>query len=104
MKELLKRSKVPADAVQEVFYGSVLQANLGQAPARQVALNGGTSRFRLSVQFHEQLSAGLSPSTAVTTVNKVCSSGLKSVMLAAQQIQLNHQQVCIGGGMESEQI
>lgn len=43
----------------------------------------------------------MSLSTAVTTVNKVCSSGLKSIILAAQQIQLNHQQVVIGGGMES---
>lgn len=41
VKALLERTKVPADAVQEVFYGSVLQANLGQAPARQVALKGG---------------------------------------------------------------
>lgn len=47
------------------------------------------------------LNAGLDVSTAVTTVNKVCSSGLKSIMLAAQQLQLNHQQVVIGGGMES---
>lgn len=99
VKAVLERTKVPADAVQglssaiysindlyilEVFYGNVIQANLGQAPARQVALKG-----------------GLSPATAVTTVNKVCSSGLKSVILAAQQIQLNHQQVCLAGGMES---
>lgn len=45
--------------------------------------------------------SGLNVSTAVTTVNKVCSSGLKSIMLAAQQLQLDHQQVVIGGGMES---
>ncbi|KAI6194081.1 hypothetical protein M3Y96_01086900 [Aphelenchoides besseyi] len=84
IKAVLNRTKVPAEAVQEVFFGNVLQANVGQAPARQAALKG-----------------GLSASTAVTTVNKVCSSGLKSVMLAAQQIELNHQQLAIGGGMES---
>lgn len=47
------------------------------------------------------LYTGLSLSTAVTTVNKVCSSGLKSIILATQQIQLNHQQLVVGGGMES---
>ena len=58
--------------------GQVCQANVGQAPARQAALG-----------------AGLSVSTAVTTVNKVCSSGLKAIMIAAQQIQTGHQDVCI---------
>uniref|UniRef100_A0A1I8AU06 acetyl-CoA C-acetyltransferase n=1 Tax=Steinernema glaseri TaxID=37863 RepID=A0A1I8AU06_9BILA len=84
IKATLERSGVPASAVQETFIGNVCQANLGQAPARQASLK-----------------AGLDKSTAVTTVNKVCSSGLKSIMLAAQQCQLNHQQVTIGGGMES---
>jgi len=84
IKSVLERTKVPAEAVQEVFYGNVIQANLGQAPARQAALKG-----------------GLSNGTAVTTINKVCSSGLKSIMLGAQQIQLDHQQVVLAGGMES---
>uniref|UniRef100_A0A183BNF0 acetyl-CoA C-acetyltransferase n=1 Tax=Globodera pallida TaxID=36090 RepID=A0A183BNF0_GLOPA len=84
IKNLLERTKVPAKAVQEVFLGQVCQANVGQAPARQAALG-----------------AGLDVSVVVTTVNKVCSSGLKSVMLAAQQIQLDHQQLVVGGGMES---
>ncbi|CAD5211901.1 unnamed protein product [Bursaphelenchus okinawaensis] len=84
IKGVLEKTKVPAEQVQEIFFGNVLQAGVGQAPARQAVLK-----------------AGLSPSTAVTTVNKVCASGLKSIMLAAQQIQLDHQQVCIGGGMES---
>uniref|UniRef100_A0A915DZ14 acetyl-CoA C-acetyltransferase n=1 Tax=Ditylenchus dipsaci TaxID=166011 RepID=A0A915DZ14_9BILA len=70
--------------MRKVFIGQVCQANVGQAPARQAVLG-----------------AGLETSTAVTTVNKVCSSGLKAIMLAAQQLQLNHQQVVIGGGMES---
>ena len=84
IKDALERANIPASAVQEVFLGQVYQANVGQAPARQAALG-----------------AGLDISTAVTTINKVCSSGLKSIMLAAQQIQLNHQQCVIGGGMES---
>uniref|UniRef100_A0A914R1I7 acetyl-CoA C-acetyltransferase n=1 Tax=Panagrolaimus davidi TaxID=227884 RepID=A0A914R1I7_9BILA len=84
IKAACERANVPAATVQEVFFGQVCQANSGQAPARQASLG-----------------AGLDKSVAVTTVNKVCSSGLKSVMLAAQQCQLNHQQVCIGGGMES---
>lgn len=67
-----------------MFLGQVCQANVGQAPARQAALG-----------------AGLDLSVAVTTVNKVCSSGLKAIILAAQQIQTGHQDVVIGGGMES---
>ncbi|GMR34537.1 hypothetical protein PMAYCL1PPCAC_04732 [Pristionchus mayeri] len=84
MKATLQRAGVPAGAVQEVFLGQVIQANCGQAPARQATL-----------------AAGCDVSTAVTTVNKVCSSGLKAVMLAAQQIQTEHQDVVFGGGMES---
>ncbi|CAJ0955652.1 unnamed protein product, partial [Mesorhabditis belari] len=84
IKGSLKHAKLPANAVQEVFLGQVCQANVGQAPARQATLG-----------------AGLEKSTAVTTVNKVCSSGLKAIILAAQQIQTGHQDVVIGGGMES---
>ncbi|PAV84445.1 hypothetical protein WR25_09281 [Diploscapter pachys] len=80
----LDRAKIDPKSVQEVFIGQVCQANVGQAPARQVALG-----------------AGMDMSVAVTTVNKVCSSGLKAIMLAAQQIQTGHQEVVVGGGMES---
>ncbi|KAK6037187.1 thiolase protein, partial [Cooperia oncophora] len=73
-----------AKNVIKVYMGQVCQANVGQAPARQAALG-----------------AGLKVSTIVTTVNKVCSSGLKSIMLAAQQIQTGQQNIVIGGGMES---
>lgn len=84
IKGVLSHASVHPNAVQEVFMGQVCQANVGQAPARQASLG-----------------AGLDKSTAVTTVNKVCSSGLKAIMLAAQQIQTGHQNVVIGGGMES---
>uniref|UniRef100_A0A914N1P0 acetyl-CoA C-acetyltransferase n=1 Tax=Meloidogyne incognita TaxID=6306 RepID=A0A914N1P0_MELIC len=84
IKELIKRTNIPAKEIQEVFLGQVCQANVGQAPARQAALG-----------------AGLDVGVAVTTINKVCSSGLKSIMLAAQQIQTGHQNIVIGGGMES---
>ncbi|CAB3411436.1 unnamed protein product [Caenorhabditis bovis] len=84
IKGALEQASVKPNAVQEVFMGNVCQANIGQAPARQAAL-----------------AAGLDLSVAVTTVNKVCSSGLKSIILAAQQIQTGHQDVAIGGGMES---
>src|SRR5262245_12788395 len=63
--ETLRRSGLPADAVEEVIMGNVLSAGLGQAPARQSALKG-----------------GLPPSVAALTVNKMCGSGLKAVMLA----------------------
>eukprot|EP00897_Mesotaenium_endlicherianum_P005701 jgi/Mesen1/5159/ME000256S04340 len=80
----LKRASVAADNVQEVLMGNVLTANLGQAPARQAALG-----------------AGLPASTVCTTVNKVCASGMKATMMAAQSIMLGHADCVVAGGMES---
>uniref|UniRef100_A0A0D9Y299 Thiolase N-terminal domain-containing protein n=1 Tax=Oryza glumipatula TaxID=40148 RepID=A0A0D9Y299_9ORYZ len=80
----LRRANVEPALVQEVFMGNVLSANLGQAPARQAALG-----------------AGLPDTVPCTTVNKVCSSGMKAVMLAAQTIQLGMHDVVVAGGMES---
>jgi len=70
--------------VTEAVIGNVLSANLGQAPARQAAIH-----------------AGLLPSTACTTINKVCSSGMKAVIYGAQSIMLGHHDVVIAGGFES---
>jgi len=80
----LKRANVDPSLVQEVFFGNVLSANLGQAPARQAALG-----------------AGIPNSVICTTINKVCSSGMKATMLAAQTIQLGSKDVVVAGGMES---
>ncbi|KAL0560186.1 hypothetical protein IC582_000583 [Cucumis melo] len=80
----LKRAKVDPALVQEVIFGNVLSANLGQAPARQAALG-----------------AGIPNSVICTTVNKVCASGMKATMLAAQSIQLGLNDVVVSGGMES---
>ncbi|KAL1192888.1 Acetyl-CoA acetyltransferase 2 [Cardamine amara subsp. amara] len=80
----LKRANVDPSLVQEVVFGNVLSANLGQAPARQAALG-----------------AGIPNSVVCTTVNKVCASGMKAVMLAAQSIQLGINDVVVAGGMES---
>ncbi|EXB34477.1 Acetyl-CoA acetyltransferase, cytosolic 1 [Morus notabilis] len=80
----LKRAGVNPSLVQEVFFGNVLSANLGQAPARQAALGAGI------------------PNTVVcTTINKVCASGMKATILAAQSIQLGINDVVVAGGMES---
>ncbi|KAJ3698260.1 hypothetical protein LUZ61_001965 [Rhynchospora tenuis] len=80
----LKMANVDPTLVQEVFFGNVLSANLGQAPARQAALGAGI------------------PNTVVcTTVNKVCASGTKAAMLASQSIQLGINDVVVAGGMES---
>ena len=84
IKGVLERSGVAASEVQEVFMGNVVSANLGQAPARQAALG-----------------AGLGQNVPCTTVNKVCSSGMKSIMFGAQSIMLGHNDVVIAGGMES---
>lgn len=84
IKGALEKSGVSPDLVNEVFMGNVLSANLGQAPARQAAIG-----------------AGIGHQVPCTTVNKVCSSGMKSVMLGAQSIMLGINDVVIAGGMES---
>ena len=82
--ELLKSSGIKPDDVQEVILGNVLTAGIGQAPARQAALK-----------------AGLSEKTPSTTVNKVCASGTKAIMIASDQIALGQNDIMIAGGMES---
>ena len=81
---VLKKSKVPTDRIDEVIMGNVLPAGLGQAPARQAALG-----------------AGLPNSVECLTINKMCGSGLKAVMLASQAIQSGDANVIIAGGMEN---
>lgn len=80
----LERAGVSADEVNEVIMGNVVGAGIGQNPARQAAM-----------------AAGLGPSVGATTVNKVCGSGMKSVMLAAQAIRLGEAHCIVAGGMES---
>lgn len=82
--EAARRAGLPPEAVDEVIMGNVLSAGLGQNPARQAALK-----------------AGIPPSVAALTLNKVCGSGLKAVALAAQGIQAADVEVVIAGGMES---
>lgn len=84
IKGALKKVGVSPSEVQEVFMGNVLQAGEGQAPSKQAALG-----------------AGISETVPCTTVNKVCSSGLKAVMLAAQAIKCGDAEVVIAGGMEN---
>jgi acetyl-CoA C-acetyltransferase len=84
IKGAMDRINLDPKHVTEVFMGSVLQANLGQAPARQAA------KF-----------AGLPDSVHCTTVNKVCASGMKAIMLGAQSIMLGENDVVIAGGMEN---
>ncbi len=84
IKGLIDRNNLPKDAVDEVIMGNVIQAAEGQAPARQAALG-----------------AGLDVSVECMTINKVCGSGLKTVMLAAQAIMVGDADVVIAGGMEN---
>ena len=84
VRESVKRAGVNPEDVDEVIMGCVIQAGLGQNPARQAALRG-----------------GLPPAVSAVTVNKVCGSGLKAVMMAAQGIQLGDTDVVVAGGMES---
>ena len=84
IKGALEKGNVNPNDIDEVFMGNVCSANLGQAPARQAAL-----------------SAGISNSTPCSTINKVCSSGAKSIMLGAQSIQLGQADIIVAGGMEN---
>jgi acetyl-CoA C-acetyltransferase len=84
VKASLARAGVPANTVDEVIFGNVVSAGLGQNVARQVAIG-----------------AGLSPEVGATTVNKVCGSGLKTVMLAAQAIKCGDAKVVVAGGTEN---
>ncbi len=84
IKAAVERAGINPAQVQEVFMGSVIQANLGQAPARQA------SKF-----------AGLPDNVIATTINKVCASGMKAIALAAQSILLGDAEIIVAGGMES---
>ncbi len=84
IQEAVRRSGVAPDSIEEVIMGNVVSAGVGQAPARQAAIG-----------------AGLPDDIPAFTVNKVCGSGLKAVMLAAQSIRAGDEQVFVAGGMES---
>lgn len=84
IQESLKRANVRPDVVDEVIMGNVVQAGVGQAPARQAAMGG-----------------GVPASVPALTINKVCGSGLKAIMLAANSIKAGENEVMVAGGMES---
>ncbi|TKY84684.1 hypothetical protein EX895_006586 [Sporisorium graminicola] len=84
VKAAIERAGLKPDQIEEVYMGNVLQGNVGQAPARQVALK-----------------AGCPDTTEATTINKVCASGMKAISLAAQNIALGQRGIMIAGGMES---
>lgn len=84
IQEAIKRSGINKDLIEEAFIGNVVSAGIGQAPARQAVLG-----------------AGLKLDTPSTTVNKVCASGMKAVMLGALSIQAGYRHAILAGGMES---
>ena len=84
IKEVVARAGVDVDEIQEVYMGCVLQANLGQAPARQAAIF-----------------AGLPVTVRCTTINKVCASGMKAISIATQSILCGDADVVVAGGMEN---
>jgi acetyl-CoA C-acetyltransferase len=84
IKGALQRAGIKPEQVNEVFFGNVLQAGLGQAPARQAAIF-----------------AGLPNTVPCTTINKVCASGMKSIALGASSIMLGHNDIVVTGGMEN---
>ena len=84
IKGAVEKAGINPNEIDEVYMGNVLQANLGQAPARQAAIG-----------------AGLNQDVPCTTINKVCSSGMKSIMLAAQSIMCGDNEVVVAGGMEN---
>ena len=84
IKSVINKSDINQNLIDEVIMGNVLSANLGQAPARQASIG-----------------AGLSNKTECLTINKVCGSGLKAIMLADQSIKLKSSDLIVAGGMES---
>src|ERR671932_585444 len=84
VRAALERSGLPLDAVEDVLLGNVVQAGVGQAPARQTAIR-----------------AGIPPTASAMTLNKVCASGLQAVIDAARAIRLSEAEVVVAGGMES---
>lgn len=84
IKAAVEKGGIKPEQVQEVYMGNVISSNLGQAPAKQAALK-----------------AGLTTDTPTTTINKVCASGMKAVMLGAQSIMLGDNDIVVAGGMES---
>src|SRR5580704_11111399 len=82
--EAIRRAAINLNEVDEAILGNVVQAGLGQNPARQAALKGGCA-----------------PRVAAMTINKVCGSGLKAVALAAQAVTLGESEIIVAGGMES---
>lgn len=84
VKAAMERAGINGDQIDEVYLGNVLQANVGQAPAQQVSI-----------------AAGINTKTPCTTINKVCASGMKAIMLGAQSIQLGDNHIVVVGGMES---
>src|ERR1700722_8753790 len=82
--EAVRRADLDPKQIDEAILGNVVQAGLGQNPARQAALKG-----------------GLDPRVAAMTINKVCGSGLKAVGLAAQAVMLGESEIVVAGGMES---
>lgn len=84
IKAAVERAKIKPEMVEEVYMGNVLSANLGQAPVTQASIR-----------------AGIPVTVPGTTINKVCSSGMKSIMLAAQSIMLGENNIVVAGGMEN---
>src|SRR3989338_8937027 len=84
IKEAVRRAGIKPEQIDEVIMGNVLQAGLGQNPARQSAIH-----------------AGLPPEIGAVTINKVCGSGLKAVILAAQSIKSGDNEIVVAGGMEN---
>lgn len=84
IKEAVSRAGIKPETINEVIMGCVLQGGLGQAPARQASIG-----------------AGIPPTVSCMTINKVCGSGLKSVMIGANEIQVGQSEIVVAGGMES---
>ncbi len=84
IKAAIKKANISPESIDELFFGNVCQANIGQAPARQTAIYG-----------------GLSVKTNTTTINKVCASGMKAIVFGSQSIELGENQMVIAGGMEN---
>lgn len=113
VKHAVDRAGIKPEQVEELYMGNVVQAGVGQSPARQVGIGAGCVVFFFlssssfffflgpSMLTRDAKNDSIPETSDATTINKVCASGMKAIMLAAQNIQLGQRGVMVAGGMES---
>lgn len=107
VKHAVEKAGIKPEQVEELYMGNVVQAGVGQSPARQVGIGAGCvslllkKKKRQNESTDKEMHCSIPETTDATTINKVCASGMKAIMLATQNIQLGQRGIMVAGGMES---